>query len=306
MATTFKDTTLRSVIFGKPDVAISKNASGKMTLTDQVDQATFSKYEHVLKIMAQFSRVIYCDSGIIRQVLMSPEFARSDNVSVNNRITELDTKYKDLRKLPSTLAGSIDGRPMQSYVINESAGSGKHNARYISSPSDLTFMFTKGSALSAKCDFFKDSDIILVFKGSSTMQNFKHDLYSQFTASDLKSIMPPGTKMVSSADKKNIVPASFIKPILESWDLLKQGLNEFKPPRLFVTGHSLGGAYASLFTFIMAEIREANFPFIQSIHNITFGAPTILGDGARNTFNAHLDGGKMTLDRITSTGLYSK
>jgi hypothetical protein len=138
------------------------------------------------------------------------------------------------------------------------------------------------------------------------MQNFKHDLYSQFTASDLKSIMPPGTKMVSSADKKNIVPASFIKPILESWDLLKQGLNEFKPPRLFVTGHSLGGAYASLFTFIMAEIREANFPFIQSIHNVTFGAPTILGDGARNTFNAHLDGGKVTLDRITCMGLYSK
>ncbi len=306
MVSTFKDTTLRSVIFGKPDVAISKNASGKMTLTDKVDQVTFSKYEHVLKIMAQFSRVIYCDSGIIRELLMSPEFASSDNVSVNNKITELDTKYKDLRKLPSTLAGSIDGRPMQSYVINESAGSGKHNARYISSPSDLTFMFTKGSALSAKCDFFKDTDIILVFKGSSTMQNFKHDLYSQFTASDLKSIMPPGTKMVSSADKKNIVPASFIKPILESWDLLKQGLNEFKPPRLFVTGHSLGGAYASLFTFIMAEIREANFPFIQSIHNVTFGAPTILGDGARNTFNAHLDGGKVTLDRITSTGLYSK
>lgn len=306
MSSTFKDTTLRSVIFGKPDVAISKNASGKMTLTDKVDQATFSKYDHVLKIMAQFSRAIYCDSGIIRELLVSPEFATSDNVSVNNKITTLDTKYKDLRKLASTLAGSIDGRPMQSYVINESAGSGKHLARYISSPSDLTLMFTKGSALSAKCDFFKATDIILTFKGSSTMQNFKHDLYSQFTAADLKSIMPPGTKMVSSADKKNIVPASFIKPILESWDLLKQGLNEFKPQRLFVTGHSLGGAYASLFTFIMAEIREANFPFIQSIHNVTFGAPTILGDGARNTFNAHLDGGKVTLDRVTCVGLYSK
>jgi hypothetical protein len=310
MSSRFKDTTLRSVIFGKPDVFISKNASGKMTLTDQVDEATFLKYEHVLKIMAQFSRAIYCDSGIIRELLMSPEFATSDNVSVNNKITELDTKYKDLRKLDSKFAGSIDGRPMQSYVISESVGSGKkHLARYISSPSDLTLMFTKGSALSAKCDFFKDTDIILSFKGSSTMQNFKHDLYSQFTAADLKSIMPPGTKMVSPSgeyDKKNIVPASFIKPILESWDLLKQGLTEFKPQRLFVTGHSLGGAYASLFTFIMAEIREANFPFIQSIHNVTFGAPTILGDGARNTFNAHLDGGKVTLDRVTSTGLYLK
>lgn len=75
---------------------------------------------------------------------------------------------------------------------------------------------------------------------------------------------------------------------------------------MFITGQSLGGAYASLFTFIMAEIRAASFPSIQSIHAITFGSPTILSDGARNTFNAHLDSGIVTLDRLTSFGVYSR
>jgi hypothetical protein len=108
------------------------------------------------------------------------------------------------------------------------------------------------------------------------------------------------------AGRKDLVCASFVKPILKSWEQIKSVLNEFKPTRLFVTGHSLGGAYSSLFTFLMAEIRAANFPTIKSIHNITFGAPTIVTDGARNTFNAHLDTGIVTLDRIVSAGYLSK
>jgi hypothetical protein len=39
---------------------------------------------------------------------------------------------------------------------------------------------------------------------------------------------------------------------------------------------------------------------VTSIHLITFGAPCILGENARNTFNAHLDSGLITLDRVVS------
>jgi hypothetical protein len=305
-STTLRDTTLRSVIFGKKDVSVVPGPGGRMILADQVDKTAFDTYEQVLKVMGQLSRMLYCDAGIIREVIMSPAFGTADNVAVSAKITELDAKYNGLRRTPSAYPGGKDGRPMQSYVITPSAGAGSLLGQYVSSPSDLTYMFLTGATLQSKFSFFQPSDLVLVFKGSSTVKNFQHDLYSQFTPSDLSKIMPPGTAMSTGAGKNNIVPSSFIKPILESWELLKQGLTTFNPTRLFVTGHSLGGAYASLFTFIMAEIRAASFPSIQSIHNITFGAPTILSDGARNTFNGHLDSGIVTLDRVTSTGIFSK
>ena len=84
----------------------------------------------------------------------------------------------------------------------------------------------------------------------------------------------------------------------DSWEFLDAGLKKFAPTRLFVTGHSLGGAYASLYTFILAESQA----FSGTIHLVTFGSPTVVDDNARNTFNKHLDSGKVTLDRIVSTG----
>jgi hypothetical protein len=298
---TLKDTTLRSVLFGKTDVEVVANPEGQMILKDQVDKDLFDSYILHLNTMAQLSRGVYCDSGILRELILSPSFATLDNKAVNSKIDELDSKYAGIRRSQSSYPNSKEGRPMQSYVITESAQTGNGFARYVSSPSDLTFIAVSGTTLK----FLKSDDLVICFKGSSTIKNFKHDLYSQFTPTDLATIMPPGTAM-SSTTTNNYVPASFIKPINKSWSQLKQILNDYNPSRLFITGHSLGGAYASLFGFIMAECRAASFPSIQSIHIITFGCPTLLGDGARNTFNAHLDSGKVTLDRIVSYGSVSK
>jgi len=306
-STTLRDTTLRSVVFGKKDLSVVAGPGGQMILAEQVDKTAFDTYEQVLKVMAQLSRMLYCDAGIIREVIMSPAFGTADNVAVSNKITELDAKYNKLKRAPSTYPESKDGRPMQSYVITPSAGTGApFLGQYVSSPSDLTYMFLTGAVLQSKFSFFQPTDLVLVFKGSSTLKNFKHDIYSQFTPADLRKMMPPGTAMSTGAGKNNVVPSSFIKPLLKSWELLKQGLTKFKPTRLFITGQSLGAAYASLFTFIMAEIRAASFPSIQSIHAVTFGSPTVVSDGARNTFNAHLDSGFVTLDRVTSFGVYSR
>lgn len=298
---TLKDTTFRSVLFGKTDVEVVPNAEGQMILKDQVDSTLFDSYIRTLNSMAQLSRAIYCDAGILRELLLSPTFATIYNKSVNSIIDELDTQYASLRRAESSYTNSKEGRPMQSYVISESSQSGNGFARYVSSPSDLTFVAVTGSTMK----FLNSDDLVIAFKGSSTIKNFKHDLYSQFTPADLGTMMPPGTAM-SSTTTNNYVPASFIKPINKSWTILKKILDDYKPTRLFVTGHSLGGAYATLFGFIMAECRAASFPSIQSIHIVSFGCPTVLGDGARNTFNAHLDSGKVTLDRVVSYGFFSK
>lgn len=298
-----KDTTLRSILFNKKEVSVVKNAEGQMILAEQVDSQLFDSYVHTLKIMAQLSRLVYCDSSIIREVILSPEFATADNKAVNNRITEFDNKYSGDRRTPSSSPKSKDGRPMVSYIKPESMQTGPGMATYISSPSDLTCLLMKGTQFQPKNPVFTDTDLVIVFKGSSTVKNFKHDLYSQFTATDLATILPPGTTAASG--QIGNVPSSFINPLLKSWTVLSEHINKHNPARLFITGHSLGGAYASLFAFMLCEIRSS-FPSVQSIHLVSFGCPTILADKARNTFNKHLDSGFITLDRVVSSGAMSR
>jgi hypothetical protein len=285
-----KDTTLRSVVFGKKDLEFIKDSAGQMILKDQVTPEKFLEYENILKRMGALSRLIYCDSGIIRNVIQSSAF-KQDNKAINEKINQENAQFLPQRRQASTAPESIEGRPMQSYILNLASQATTQFGHYVSSPADLTFMFIKGD----KCGLLP-TDLVLAFKGSSTVDNFKHDLMSQFTSTFLETSMPTGLTF-SSQTTGNRVPGSFLNQLKDSWEFLDAGLKKFAPTRLFVTGHSLGGAYASLYTFILAESQA----FSGTIHLVTFGSPTVVDDNARNTFNAHLDSGKVTLDRVVST-----
>lgn len=295
---TLRDVTLRSVLFGKRFLPVTTSEKdGSAILRTQVSQEQFDSYVHILKIMAQLSRMVYCDLSMIREVMLNPAFGTPDNKAVNDAITAADAKYSSMRRTPADNA--VNGRPMQSYTFPPATDKTTPILKYGSSPSDVTCIILGGDQLKSKQPFFQDTDLIICFKGSSTVENFKHDLYSQFTPAEFSSLMPTGT--TASSGIVGNVPSSFVKPLVKSWDLLKKSILEKTPTRLFVTGHSLGGAYATMFSFIVAECRSAVFPSLQSLHLVTFGCPTVLADKARNTFNAHLDSGFMTLDRVTSS-----
>ena len=72
--------------------------------------------------------------------------------------------------------------------------------------------------------------------------------------------------------------------------------------RIFVTGHSLGGAFASIMGLGLAQHKKKKHPALQTpaIHVITFGAPKTFTDYARNVFNGLLLDGYMTLDRVAN------
>lgn len=307
------DVTLRPVVFSidkKVQIAPAPSGKGKV-ITPQVDSTKYDKYIQVLKIMAQLSRIVYCDVSVIREVVTGNAFGRKDNTAVNNQITELDKKYSsmngvNMRKTPVDPAKN-EGRPMQSYAepaCPTSQTAGSEILTYVSSPSDVTFIMVGGVFLKQKTDytglgFFQDTDLVICFKGSSTMKNFKHDLYSQFDSTELNDLMKPASLKLEDTTVGKVTGA-FVKPLMKMWPILKREIIAKKPKRLFITGHSLGGAYASLFAFIVAECHKEQFPFIDTSHLITFGAPTLLSDTARNTFNKYLDSGFLTLDRVVS------
>lgn len=268
-----------------------------MILKTQIGKDMFDKYVHVLKIMAQLARIVYCDLSIIRDVVLGQNFGHDNNKAVNDEITVRDKARSSERTVPADPAKN-NGRPMKSYVEPPCEKKSNPSFTYVSSPSDLTFILLNGNQLRGKNDFFKDTDIVISFKGSSTMKNFKHDLYSQFQASELADLMPPEAKFKPVGK----VTGLFVEKIMKSWDILKEEINQKAKPgcRLFITGHSLGGAYASLFAFIVAECHAQIFPNIATAHLITFGAPTLLSDTARNAFNKHLETGFLTLDRVVS------
>jgi len=304
---TIKDVTLRPVVLGiNKDLIMTNNPTGKgKVISTPVPSDQFNNYTHVLKIMAQLARIVYCDLSVIREVVIGDAFGKDDNPAVNNQITQLDSKYSSMRRTPVDPAKN-EGRPMQSYATplcppDQVQPAGSEVLTYVSSPSDVTFLIVGGKHLREKSgiDFFKDDDLVICFKGSSTMKNFKHDLYSQFNATDLNELVQPaGLKLTDNPVGK--VTGAFVKPLIKIWATLKREIASKNPKRLFITGHSLGGAYASMFAFIVAECHGSVFPSIQTAHLITFGAPTLLSDTARNTFNKYLDNGFLTLDRVVS------
>lgn len=289
------DTSIRPICFGIDPMVTKETAAA-------VGPEKFKKYEYILYLMAQLSRIVYCDTGIMNKVIQT-SLGMSNDI-VNKVISAYDSKFSKEKRMPISSQQGRDNRPMESYALGP-AGTGDKYGTYISSPEDMTCVIVKASAVKQNPNsILTSTDIIISFKGSSTMDNFKHDLMSQFTASDLGKLIQ-GTGIKVEGEQNNVTGA-FINPLVNVWTTLIQGISEFvtDDSRLFLTGHSLGGAYASLFTFILAEGKVSNtLPFmnkVKSIHLISFGAPCILGDNARNTFNRHLDSGLITLDRVVS------
>lgn len=309
------DSSLRPICFG-----INKLVSADQA--KQVRPALFKRYEHALYIMGQFSRLIYCDTGIIWKSMEAGLGMSSD--ILNTVITTYDNKYINERRAPlksqntgiqtTTKLLQKFTLPHESYALGPAPKTGTKYATYVCSPENVTCIVANTNAGNGRLlpkyninSIFKDTDVIMAFKGSSTLIDFKHDFMSQLTGADLQSLIGPVTG-IRVANTSNIVTGSFIKPLVAAWSVLMQALSDHvKGPntRLFITGQSLGGAYCSLMGFILAEAISSKtghqmLQNISSIHIVSFGSPTLMYAQARNTFNRHLDSGLVTLDRVVS------
>lgn len=293
---------------------ISSRIPGILDTTSRSICTTFEKYIYLYEVSAQLSRIVYCDSGFIKKLMTT---FGSENATVMSQIHSLDKEFKSKRGIPLEAQNDrslIPGIPHESYALGHAhTGDGAKYGTYISTPEVLTALILDSSVkkdLLAKGPF-QEKDILLSFKGTSTFAEVVHDLKSVITRSDLSDVLQ--AVGIRYEERGSILNGAFTGPLLRAWDILIRGLTEHSEKydsfRLFCIGHSLGGAYCTLFGFLLGLIKElpaSDSPTVRlvkrisSIHILSLGSPTICSDKARNVFNSLLDKGVVTLDRLVT------
>ena len=258
------DTTLRPICFGQDRDSNKETAKA-------VGAETFKRYEYMLYVFAQFSRLAYCDPDCIWDILRT--YGGQSNDIVNEQITQYNPTPA---KHP----------PLGSYITNHT-----NFSAFVMKAADLP----KGHY-----NTFLPNDVIVSFSGLQIIDGFLKDLFLPPMLKEFRTLVGDRIPQLGSGLPLGSVPTIFANPLLENLAELEMALQAILTPnaRLFVTCHSYGGAFATLFGFLVAETRL--FPDVPSVHIVTYGAPCTLTDKARNSFNAHLDSGFLTLDRVVS------
>jgi len=298
----FLDTTIRPICFPQLGRVYTPEKA------KSVGSEEFKKYEYILYLMAQLSRIVYCDTGVQWEVI-TKGLGLSNDV-VNKLITYYDSQYSSEARTPMPSPPGLNGRPMKSYIRKgqpETISTADDFGTYISTGNDVTCLLLDAAAVFPNPNsILTPNDIIIAFKGSSTIQNFIDDAKSMkptdfSIALKQLGLDVPGLGNVAGGFVFSLLHA--FKPLMAA---LAQRLEGKQSPRIFVTGHSLGGAYATLFGWILALMKKQGIvQSVQSIHTVTYGAPTVFSDTARNQYNSLLDEGLLTLDRVVSQQIAS-
>jgi hypothetical protein len=280
---------------------------------------TFEQYIYLYEVMSQLSRLAYCDSGIILKIFES-SFGK-DNVDVMVNINQMDIAYVNEKRAPlneQKAASIADGIPHESYALGRAPDQAKRRyGAYISTEKALAACIidtTVANGILKQKGPFNDKDIIIAFKGTNTFKELIHDVKSVVTRLDLYYVATSLGFTPPESDKDSFIAGAFTTVLIDAWPLLIQSIGELIPEgtdaiRLFCTGHGLGGAYCTLFGFILGYLKSLPpttnetsklLSSISSIHVISFGTPALCADKARNVLNGGLRSGFMTFDRLVT------
>ncbi len=147
---------------------------------------------------------------------------------------------------------------------------------------------------------------LLSICGTSSMQDVKTDLKvgsSVFGGSDLQQM---NTIMADTelTDDKALVHSGFLQYVQDGFftqkengltlgEYLAEQLQQNKKAKLYITGHSLGGAVAELLTARLLDMGVSK----NQLYTVTFGAPAVGNKTFVETYEP-----QMNLDRITLKG----
>lgn len=297
--------------------------SGRLDTTSRRICSTITQYERLYGIVGQLCRMAYCDSGILKK-LFETDFGKENSVAMT-RLKSLDQLYAKQRVTSiSSQSTPFPGTPNESYALGPAPPLSRAKyGTFISTRKHLTAFVintsvSKGVLLTTELPF-KPTDVIICFKGTNTPKELMHDLKSQLGSISLGKVMKSlGFSLVNPLDDNAKISHSFTRVLIAAWEILIKAVTEHsstEPFRLVCCGHSLGGAYCTIFGFLLAYIKQLNpndmtatgklVQRIESIHILSLGAPKVFNDTGRNVFNQSLvydignkPHGILTLDRI--------
>lgn len=262
--------------------------------------------EYLLFLGAMYSRLAYCDVGIMQESLKAMN--RSPDI-LNNVITSYDWKYLSLRRSYTKGVPAPDSyttinscktpiEPKDSYL------------KYISSPIDTTCIvcnpsISGGGGISNS--ILRETDCIIAFKGSSSVRNWIANLSTVKAWSLNEALKKGGLEIQASPDFK--VTTSYLTPVLEILNDILAAISLVSPgcTRIFVFGHSKGGAEAEMMGMLLTLMlkKKENFKAlgaVTDVHVISYGAPKVLAASAYNDFNTQILSSQSTLTRVESVG----
>jgi len=243
---------------------------------------------------------------------------KTNSKQVEINYSKMNAKQVGIGVLPNN-TGTVEAHTLQQKAEQPPmAGCGEFNNTRIKGTSPIGFFVQNSEHMNVYLYFhhnpiskFNSEKILFIsFKGSSSIEDFKHDLKSAAFPDQLLSELNTQQTVNSNANnnKKNKPGKAgygFIKALKPSIQDICTKIKELEShqfERVIITGHSLGGALASLFGYYLKKYNPAliNVP----IHVVTFGACCVFDALGRNEFNAFLNIADekpvFTLDRVTA------
>lgn len=262
-------TNLLGSIVGTTEIAYDP---ARKSIAQPLDKETFYRWEAQLAQCAYLSRLVYTPSEVFLRGIQFLEY--SPDV-MNDIITQLEQSFYG--------RASFDALFLSQDVPEEATE--KHGRFFPRTGCALFHHHNPASKIN------NQKTLYVVFKGSSSFRDFKNDL---------NIIKTSFAEIPQLADLPGTTHGGFYKHMREEVAGILSSAIELSAgvERVVITGHSLGGAMATLFSIMMARQKKAGAG-IPALHCVTFGAPNLLSDDARNSYNRYLLDGVLTLDRVT-------
>jgi len=260
-------------------------SKSSLQINPLVDKNILGKFEATITILSYFSRLNY--ENKVRKVLKMYPILTYSPLVFNKALSYL------------TYSASTDNKIELNPTNKVASGYLLYDPSH-----DTPLSITVNTILGEKC-------LVVSFRGTLSLKSLLKDLNivymnlfqlygNELFSEEFAEVQSRGKALVNpfGAHRGFVTGLQNVFPkIIEKIESLLTNHKDIK--RIFITGHSLGGAYANLFSLGLAQMKKKGM-ILPDLHVVTFGAPKTFTSYARNVFNRLLLDEFMTLDRVTN------